>query len=268
MENARLMSIPYLSPSASRYPVGRIYFYKSDTLTPVGGSNQVVSDSDVERILKAISNRTLIPSYMEKVQQSKFKRELTSLFDKLRISVGWALGERYVTPSPWRKISLEFRRKLHYKTWESFAHKNLPSHIDSNPWVLYPLQMQPEANIEVWGKPWSNQTELIRLAALALEREGAVLVVKPNPKSKYEITHDLCQLLKNTKNIIPLSHTTSMKEVFGKSKLIMTVTGTVLLEGIFSSKPVASLGNHTMSSYPGVQRLKEPEDIANVLRMS
>ncbi|MGZ9710862.1 hypothetical protein ACXX82_08640 [Glaciimonas sp. GNP009] len=259
------LGIPLLSPNVTRYPVGRLHFLANDTLDPVGGRGVNLTDPEVDEMLNAINSRTLRPSYMEPITQSKLNKITKILTDKVRILTGWFIGERYVTPSPWVKMQLERKHARQYMHWESFAHQTLPDAIIDKPWVLLPLQMQPEANIEVWGRPWSDQTDLVKRTAKALEHIGAVLVVKPNPKSKYELMPELCDLVARTPNIVAISHTTPMKAVFAQAPLVMTVTGTVLLECVFSGKPVASLGSHAMTRYPGVKALNTPEEVASVL---
>lgn len=265
LENARKLGIRFLSPGVTRYPVGRLHFFDYDTIYPVGGEDRELSDAELENMLNAIVKRQVIPSYMEVTPQSMLQKKWSQLKNKALITTSWFLGERYITPSPLKKIQLEREHKRQYTDWETFSYNGLPDTIKSQLWVLYPLQMQPEANIELWGKPWSYQTEIIRRAAQALDKIGALLVVKPNPKSKYELSAELCELIRNTSNIIALSHTTPMKEVFAKAPLVMTVTGTVILESIFSSKPIAVLGNHAMIHYPGVQVLNNPEDVTQVV---
>lgn len=265
LENARLLGIRFLSPSGTRYPVGRLHFFDYNTLNPVGGEGRDLSGAELESMLSAIVDRQVVPSYMEVVPQTCLKKKWGATKNKALILAGWLRGERYITPSPIKKIQLERERDRQHANWEAFAYQDFPDISQSKPWVLYPLQMQPEANIELWGKPWSHQTEVIKRAAQALDKIGAVLVVKPNPKSKYELSAALCELVKCTPNIIAISHTVPMKALFPQVPLVMTVTGTVALECIFAGKPIAVLGDHAMSRYPGVQVLNEPEDVAQVL---
>ena len=265
LENARSLGIRFLSPGSTRYPAGRLHFFDYDTINPVGGEDRDLSDAELDNMLSAIVNRQVVPSYMEVVPQTGLKKKWGAIKNKVIITAGWLQGERYITPSPIRKIQLEREHALQYADWETFAYQGLPDTVLSKPWVLYPLQMQPEANIELWGKPCSYQTEVVKRAAQALDKIGALLVVKPNPKSKYELSAALCELVRNTPNIIAISHVTPMKAIFPQAPLVMTVTGTVTLECIFAGKPIAVLGNHAMSCYPGVQVLNKPEDIAQVL---
>jgi hypothetical protein len=257
--------IPFLSPNVTRYPVGRLNFFLYDSLDPVGGEASDLNDVELSEMLDAIVNRTVRPSYMEPVKDSPTQKLLRILSDKQRILSGWLKGERYVTPSPLTKIRLDRNHAKNFRVWESFAHRSLPEALSGKPCVLFPLQMQPESNIEVWGSPWSDQLDIAKRAASALEEVGAVLIVKPNPKSKYELNAALCELVANTPNILAISHLTPMKDIFRDATLVLTVTGTVLMECVFSGKPVASLGTHAMTRYPGVVGLDSPEKIASVL---
>ena len=267
LEAARQLGIRFLSPGGTRYPVGRLHFFDYDTLDPVGGDGANLTDAELATMLDSIVERKVVPSYMEVVPQSMLKKKWQKLKNKILITAGWLMGERYITPSPFAKMKLERAHAQRCLVWESFAHAQLPEALQTKPWVLYPLQMQPEANIELWGKQWSFQTEVIKRAAIALDKIGATLVVKPNPKSKYELTGELCELVKNIPNIVALSHTVPIKAIFPHAPLVMTVTGTVTLECIFAGKPVAVLGKHAMTQYKGVEALNQPEEIAYVLKM-
>ena len=100
--------------------------------------------------------------------------------------------------------------------------------------------MQPEANIDVWGRKYRDQTKLVEEISRNLPK-GAVLYVKPNPKSKYELSEDLIALVLENKNIIPLSHATKMDHILPEIDLVITVTGTIAIECILGNKPVITL---------------------------
>jgi len=125
--------------------------------------------------------------------------------------------------------------------------------------------MQPEANIEVWGYPWHDQLEIIKRAADALGVRGATLVVKPNPKSKYEMSRALCELCSTHPAIAPMSHKVKMCELLPSTTVVLSVTGTVILESAFSGKPVAVLGDHELGCVPGARRIGTPEEVVDVV---
>ena len=229
----RTLDILYLNPSTCRYPVGRFSFYQYDTLTPFGGSNQILSKEEGYNIIDNIINRDVKPDYMKTVSFSR----INSIRDKLKMITSYYSGESYNTPSPWIKFTKERKKKKHIKLWDKLA----ISSIDKNKFsVLYPLQMQPEANIDVWGRPYRDQLKTIQKLYKQLN-EGEILYVKPNPKSKYELSEKLINFIKNNPGIVALRHDVSMNAIFADIDLFVTVTGTIAIECIFANKPVVTL---------------------------
>lgn len=224
----------YLNPSTCRYPMGRFSFYKYDTLEPYKGSQEILSQKEAETTVNAIVNRTAKPDYMKAVTITKSDK----IKDKLKLVSGFAKGERYNTPNPVIKYQVEQTKTKNIAKWDAFAHMDI--NTDKLFVVLYPLQMQPEANIDVWGKSYRDQTELVKKLLTVLPT-GAILVIKPNPKSKYELSKDLIQLIENNSNIIALKHSTKMDTILPKAHLVVTVTGTIAIECILSNKPVITL---------------------------
>jgi hypothetical protein len=266
---ARESGIAYLSPTGTRYPADRLAFMAYDTLESVGGDGSLLPSEQADAMLEAILTRQLVPSYMRPSTRRTRTLDWHRLADKLRIAAGWLAGERFITPSPARKIELNKEQKRQRHVWEERAARSQsawPYLLKSGqPWVLYALQMQPEGNIDVWGTPWNDQADIVRRAARALHAQGAVLVVKPNPKSKYEMNAQLNEVVDSEPNVIGLAHATPMSEVFPHAPLVLAVTGTVLLESIFAAKPVACLGSHSMRAYPGVTAIDTPEHLPAVL---
>lgn len=260
------LGIPYLAPNSTRYPPGRLVFFLYDTLSPVGGCG-IRPDADyVNAMLADINQRNLKPSYMEP-QHHSWSATLLRRRTQLNIALSWLFGERYITPSPLRRLILDRAHRLARKKWDELAAERgeLTGVDGMSNWVLYPLQLQPESNLDVFGQPWIDQCETMERAAVALAARGAKLVVKPNPKSKYEMTSRLVNAAKANPNVIVLSHRSSMAEAFRAAPLVLSVTGTVILECIFQGKPVAVLGTHALSELPGVTKLDVPDNVAAVL---
>lgn len=234
IENCKKQNILYLHPSSCRYPVGRFSFYKYDTLDPFSGSNEALDQDKAKRIIDDIVNRNTAPNYMAPTKVSK----TTIVADKIKKVYAYYRGEKYNTPNPFIKYKLEGKKKSHISLWN----ENALQHVkETNALkVLYPLQLQPEANIDVWGRPHRDQTKLIEDISNALP-EGAVLYVKPNPKSKYELQEKLINLVQNKSNIEALHQSTKMGDILPLMDIVITVTGTIAIECVLSNKPVATL---------------------------
>lgn len=234
IENCKNRNILYLNPSSCRYPLGRFSFYKYDSLDPYYGSNEILSEVQAIEILQSIVSRKVRPDYMKIVKPSRpdlFKERIL----KIR---SYYNGEKYNTPSPITKFKIEKTRKANILHWDKIAMSNISDEKDFN--ILYPLQMQPEANIDVWGRKYRNQLEVIK-ALLHHTSEDCYIYIKPNPKSKYEITNELIAFVNNERRVILLKHEVKMGDVFSKIDLVVTVTGTIAIECILANKPVLTL---------------------------
>ena len=100
--------------------------------------------------------------------------------------------------------------------------------------------MQPEANIDVWGKAYRDQTKLIEDVVVSLPKD-CKLVVKPNPKSNYEISKNLIRLARKHEQIEILHHNVKMDDILPIIDLVITVTGTIAIECILSKKPIVTV---------------------------
>jgi hypothetical protein len=261
--------IPFLAPGATRYPAGRLVFWRDDTFDAVGGSGEALSDAQAQAMLDQIGRRAVRPSYMAPPQQGLAARAMR-LREQLRIARGWLEGERFITPSPRRRVVLDRARDAAMQVWDALADARGAAAVSralgpTDAWVLHPLQLQPESNIDMYGQPWNDQTDTVVRVARALAPMGARLVVKPNPKSKYEMSCGLVDAVHAEANILPLPHAFPMADVFPGAPLVSSVTGTVILESIFTAKPVCVLGDHTLARLPGVTRIATPEDVAPTL---
>lgn len=225
----------YLNPSSCRYPSGRFSFYQYDTLQPYKGSAEVLSNEKAQEIIDAIVYRKAIPDYMKAVPITKY----AILKDKFLKVQSYLKGERFNTPSPIVKYQKEQEKTALIKKWDAKAVATINKEVKKTS-VLFPLHMQPEASIDVYGKQYLKQSELIQKIAETL-KDDCVLYVKPNPKSNHELSKELLSLVSTNNTIIPLHHSTTMNEVLPLTDVVITVTGTIAIECVLSNKPVITL---------------------------
>jgi hypothetical protein len=243
IDRCKKENILFLHPTACRYPTGRFSFYKYDTLEPFSQCEEVISNEIAADIIYGIANRTTKPDYMAKPIPLSL---IDKVQDKFRLLSAYYQGEKYNTPNPFVKLKLERNKKQIIQKWDSIAYDiDIFDKIASYN-ILYPLQMQPEANIDVWGSPNSNQTKVIEDIILLLE-DGEKLILKPNPKSKYEINEEIISFVEKYKDkVVLLKHSTSMNDVIHHIDFIVTVTGTISLEAFLSNKPFILIGDSAL----------------------
>jgi len=231
-------NILYLHPSSTRYPKNRFSFYLYDSLIPYGGSEENISNKTAENLIYTIINRDIQPDYMS---YSKTRLNfLEKIKNKLLLTSSFLFGEKFNTPSPIKKIILDKEAYYLRRKWDKLSRdfKNQNNKF----YILFPLQLQPEANIDVWGYPHNNQLEVIKSIFKDLKKDE-ILVIKPNPKSKYEISSELLDFVElNKDKVLPLNHSVNMNDIWGKIDLVVTVTGTVAIECILANKPIIMFG--------------------------
>lgn len=239
------LGIRFLHPCFCRYPTGRFSFYKNNTLEPYRGSGEDISDEAADAIIASVSERKIVPDYMKKKKVS-LETRLQRFADLCLLTWHYYSGEHYHTPSPFRKITLNRELKQRSLRWESIATRKY-SRIEGKEFkVMYPLHLQPEASVDVWGNPYRDQVKTIRMILAELP-SNALLVVKPNPHAKYEMSEEMLTLIDEEPRVIPVPLPTPMSEVLSRIDLVVTVTGTIAIESIFSGKPVITL-IHTLNN--------------------
>ncbi|MHA7863445.1 hypothetical protein [Flagellimonas marinaquae] len=233
IEVCKKREIKYLNPSSCRYPVGRFSFYLYDTLIPYKGSNEELPKAEGMKIINSIANRNVKPDYMKPVTIPIKKKAA----DKFKILKSHFKGEKFNTPPPFVKFSLERQKKKIIEMWQKIAVSDISN---SSSAIVYALHMQPEANIDVWGRLHRNQLKTIKSIQTKL-LNGQTLYVKPNPKSKYELTQELLEYIASQDNVEAIDINTPMTSIFKKIDLVVGVTGTIIMECILSDKPVITL---------------------------
>lgn len=248
--------ILYLHPSSCRYPKRRFSFYQYDTLIPFQGSEEKLGEEIANEIIEQISNRTSKPDYMKKIRRNRKK----VLGDKLKIVSGYLTGEKYNTPNPLVKYGIEKQKKENILRWDGIAVQSIAKEDNA---ILYPLQMQPEANIDVWGRKYRDQLKLIKEIVQSID-ENQILYVKPNPKSKYELSKELVAFVEAHPKIKGIHHSVSMDSIFNDIQMVITVTGTIAIECILSNKPVLTLVNTINNQARNCKFIESVESIKSI----
>lgn len=232
------LNVPYFHPSGCRMPSGRFSFYKSDTLIPTVIQDYSADNEAISEFIESYGYRKKQLDYMAKPKQ------LGKLLIKFRMYRNWLSGlitysfyERFNTPSLLQKLKLSNKLKCNIQLWEQCASSEIKSGYKS---VLYPLHMQPECNVDVWSRKYRKQYETITKLSQQLP-ENWLLYVKPNPKSKYEMTEELIQQCMKLDNVVMLTHNITMGDIEEQVDLFVTASGTVAYECYLKSKPCLSL---------------------------
>ena len=251
---AKQKRIPFFDIESSRYPVGSISFCQYDQWDPI--KLRDVSHDEIHIFIKNFLKERPVPDYMNK--NKTWRQKLENIKYRAKVLYGYMLGDRFATQNPINNFVARMQVKRQMIRWDdnSISINELTS--KNNKILLYPLQLQPELNLEVWGQRYNNQYSLIKKLSESIP-EDWVLVLKANPKNYFELNTLNIDILRSIKNIFFLERTVSMREIDKKSSVVVTVTGSVQIERIIMNKPVYILGNTPFLKYSCIQ-----EDIDNI----
>lgn len=265
VECCRERGIPYLHPSMPGYPGGRYAVYTYDSKETLGRSDGAPTAQECLALAEAIRKRERVPDYMQAPRVEPMAPAYhapRSLSDRLIILRGYLSGERFNTPAPWRKVWLDLGVKRRLKEWAQLADRQVES-VPGVRYALYPLQMQPEANLDVWGQRFQDQAKLVIQLADALP-DGWHLLVKANPKSKYELSTALMDALRNHPRLSAVPLGEPMGAVLERTSLVLTVTGTVAVECVLSGIPLVQFGPGVVMPGVGCVYAQAPSQVGDV----
>jgi hypothetical protein len=109
-------------------------------------------------------------------------------------------------------------------------------------YVFFPLHTEPEVSLLVYGRPYVNQIEIIRMLALSLPID-TVLVVKEHPWMVGKRSLGAYQKMLNIPRVRFADPAVEARTLVKQSDLVAVVTGSVALEAVMLGKPVITFGD-------------------------
>jgi hypothetical protein len=263
---AEQRGVPFLNPMSSRYPTGRFAFFRGERMVPFGGDPAPCDEQWLEQTLDDIVHARTSPDYMA-IRHSPMRK----FFTRARMAFEWLRGERYNLQSPFFFFRRGSARGAAREAWEAMSQSESrggrPADSSHRPRILYPLQMQPEVNLDVWGREHRDQRVLINELANLAERVGGELWVKPNPKSFHELSPELVSMVGALEGTHLLGHAVKMTEVIDDIDLVVTVSGTIAIERALKGDPVIILLDD-YADWIGYPALSSDATIANLDRQT
>ena len=120
--------------------------------------------------------------------------------------------------------------------------------------AYFPLQFQPEANIDVASPFYNNQLDLARQLALALP-DDYTLVVREHPGMVGLRSQNFYRKMDRTPNVKLIDYRIPNEQVLKRADIILSINGTSMAEAAFLRKPAIQVGDlGTTQLLPNVVR--------------
>jgi CDP-glycerol glycerophosphotransferase (TagB/SpsB family) len=134
-------------------------------------------------------------------------------------------------------------------------------------YVFFPLHTEPEVSLLVYGRPFVNQIEVIRMLAMSLPVD-MVLVVKEHPWMVGKRSMGAYKKILNIPRVLFADPKLDARTLIQESDMVTVITGSVALEAAMIGKPVITFGDCPYNILPDamVRRCDDLRHIQILLR--
>lgn len=141
------------------------------------------------------------------------------------------------------------------------------SDLGKERYVFFPLHTEPEVSLLVYGRPYVNQIEVIRMLAMSLPAD-MVLVIKEHPWMVGKRTLGAYRKLLNIPRVRIAHPSIDAREVIAKTDMVAVITGSVALEAAMLGKPVLTFGECPFNAFPPtmLRRCDDPRRLPAIIK--
>ena len=134
-------------------------------------------------------------------------------------------------------------------------------------YVFFPLHTEPEVSLLVYGRPYVNQIEIVRMLAMSLPID-TVLLVKEHPWMVGKRSLGSYQKMMDIPRVRFADPTLEARALIKHARLVTVITGSVALEAAMLGKPVITFGDCPYNLLPDtmVRRCVDPRQLQTLLK--
>lgn len=136
--------------------------------------------------------------------------------------------------------------------------------LESEDYIFYPLHTEPEVSLLVYGRPFVNQIEVIRMIALNMPI-GKKLYVKEHPWMVGKRSLSAYKKILNIPRVRLVSPSIDSRKLVQNSDLVAVITGSIALEAAIVGKPVITFGDCPYNLLPNT-KVTRVKDIRNLIQ--
>lgn len=265
---AREFGILHVNPSSARMPSNRFALWtgpRSEELLPLSS-----------RVPDAAPAASWLQSWLEQQQRPNYaiandnRQPLTTV--RLTRSVARvyrrAAGGRHRQMQDFRPVDYLREPWLNsVRSWRQGRAVPLYPWASADkltPYLFYPLHVQPEASVDVFG-PWRDQLETARRLAAEIECLGLKLVVKDHSNFVWRRDRSFFDALLGMRNVSLVSPYSSTAALCHNAVATFTVSGTVAFECGLQSLRAFTVANMPWSTLPTVTQVESIDNVCNEL---
>ena len=166
----------------------------------------------------------------------------------------------------WRYFFNKIYNPLKEKAAQRFLPYFGPEKLSHVKFAYYPLHVEPEIALSIFGREYLNQIELVRNIAKSIPVTWK-LVVKDHPAGVGRRNIGYYKKLLEIPNVVLVNHYVNSMAIIENAKIVFTVSGFSGFEAILEKKPVITFGTTFYDVLPDnmVQNVRSLHDLPNTV---
>ena len=252
------LNCTFLNPHTVRIPNGRFAFFVDEFQTKIlqrgNGEGPVEDATPTIKVEKpeylTLNDRIVRDSRSLKARLLKIKRFISA--ENIDKNDPTLIGER------WTRFKVRCREELNKELYRFVKIVSL-SEVGSKPFIFVALHKQPEASIDVLGRYYEDQYQNI-VNIWRIAPDDWLLLVKEHTNAIGDRGRSFYRKLSKLRNLYFLREDTDSHEAIKKSRLVVTVSGTVAYEAALLGKSAVTLAPTFFSRVPNCRRIC-PDDL-------
>ena len=138
------------------------------------------------------------------------------------------------------------------------------------PFIFLPLQQEPERSLLLSAPDYKNQIETVEYVSKCIP-ENYLLLVKEHPtqgsgRDWRKISN--YKAIQNNPKVRLIHPSVLADEIIKKSKLVISVSGTIALESAFFNKPSITIADNDYTLIPSISRLNSKNEFRELIENS
>ena len=238
------------------------------------------------------ANRKALPTTFNDIQNRLESKILSKKLTKFYQSQRKSQLERMKAAFQFLVLSGNSNQKTHYtyygrgklkvlfkeiqyslKRWyrEKYIDKNFLRQIPNDlSFIFLPLQQEPERSLLISAPDYVNQIKTVEYVSKCIPK-NYLLFVKEHPTQGpgrgWRKISDY-QAMQNNPKVKLIHPSVPANEIIAKSKLVISVSGTLALESAFFNKPSITFADNDYTLIPSISRLKSKNELCQVIEDS
>jgi hypothetical protein len=239
--------------------LGKSFFARDyyDSLPEYFGNYENKDKKLAKEFLENYLNSSISPKNLSLEKSEEIKIEIPNIFNRYINSLKNNKLESYHI----EKTDFILRIKMNIvplvEVWRRFIFKNhkinyfhIKTEKDRVPknYIIFPLQVTPESSINTLEQYFIDQERIVDLIRLNMPN-NYFLLLKEHPSMIGIRENSFYKRLRKKSGVLLVSPHLNTEEFVKKSKLVITVTGTIGLESYIKNKPILMFGPTFFSNF-------------------